>query len=123
MTASDYLIKTGGDIVIPCSAILIAMHEQGFGVLIRFCDLSINFDKNFIEQSISLMITKNIIYWGHIYALVKRYSESDLKNVLWMLIIIFITAFQTILWVVLTEIFLFFSNLNFNSPSSWLPTS
>ena len=67
MTASDYLIKTGGDIVIPCSAILIAMHEQGFGVLIRFCDLSINFDKKFIKQTISLMITKFIHSFIHSY--------------------------------------------------------
>ena len=37
---------------------LIVMHEQSFGAMIPFCDLEINFDKNFIKQTISHMITK-----------------------------------------------------------------
>ena len=40
----------------PYSAILIVMHEQGFGVMIPFCDLVINFNKNIIKQTIFHMI-------------------------------------------------------------------
>ena len=37
---------------------LIVMHEQSFGAMIPFCDLEINFDKNFIKQTICPMIFK-----------------------------------------------------------------
>ena len=37
---------------------LIVMHEPSFGAMIPFCDLEINFDKNFIKQTICPMIFK-----------------------------------------------------------------
>ena len=39
--------------------VLIVKHEKGFGIMIPFCDLEINFHRNFIKQAISHMISKS----------------------------------------------------------------
>ena len=40
--------------------VLIVKYEKGFGIMIPFCDLAINFHRNFIKQAISHMVWKSL---------------------------------------------------------------
>ena len=60
--------------------VLIVKHEKGFGIMIRFCDLEINFHRNFIKQEISHMISKSHC-WKQFFIYFPEFTWNHLSPV------------------------------------------